>query len=259
MEREFRWTMMTPNELAEAIERMPLAIVPAGSLEWHGPHMTTGSDFLRGDAICAGVAERLDGGVVLPATWLAAPGFCNWRGTISFTPALVRQVALELYRELEKCGFRWIFVHLAHAGRMQVEAWEGAAKQYRDVGFAKIHVKHGPSGPFEHGLGGGHAGPDEAAELLAAEPAAVHLDRYDPDDTLLPKYARADGGPLDPWLYSRGLSEEAQASVHQFMAREQYTWSPDLAERVTPERAQALMNEICDKLADELTGWLAGE
>ncbi|MFW5867088.1 MAG: creatininase family protein [Armatimonadota bacterium] len=251
---ETRWTMMTPDELDAAIERLPLAIVPAGSLEWHGPHMTTGSDYLRGDAICKAVAERLGGGVVLPATWLGAPGFCNWRGTISFTPALVRQVALELYRELEKCGFERIFVHLAHAGAMQREAWQGAADQHRDIGFAKVLVKHGPSGPFEHGLGGGHAGPDEAAELMAAEPDAVHLDRYDPEDTLLPKYENCD-----PWLYARGLSEDAQAAVHAFMAREHYEWSPDLAETVTAEAARALMDEICDKLAEEVREWMSGE
>lgn len=256
---EVRWTMMTPDELDAAIERLPLAIVPAGSLEWHGPHMTTGSDFLRGEAICEAVARRLGGGVVLPPTWVAAPGFCNWRGTISFTPALVRQVALELYRELEKCGFEWIFVHLAHAGQMQREAWGGAAAQYRDVGFAKIHVKHSPDGPFEHALGGGHAGPDEAAELMASKAGTVHLDRYDPEDTLLPKYTRADGGPLDPWLYARGLSPEAQDAVHRFMAREHYVWSPDLAEKVTPQSAQALFDEICDGLAEEIREWMGGQ
>lgn len=259
MDTEVRWTMMTPNELDAAIERLPLAIVPAGSLEWHGPHMSTGSDFLRGEAECEAVARNLGGGVVLPPTWVAAPGFCNWRGTISFTPALVRQVALELYRELEKCGFEWIFVHLSHAGAMQREAWGGAAAQYKDVGFAKILVKHGPDGPFEHGLGGGHAGPDEAAELMVSKEGTVHLDRYDPEDTLLPKYTRPDGGQLDPWLYGRGLSEEAQESVQTFMAREHYTWSPDLAEKVTPEAAQALFDEICGKLADELREWMAGE
>lgn len=248
---ETRWTMMTPNELDAAIERMPLAIVPAGSLEWHGPHLSTGCDYQRGDAICQAVAERLGGGVVLPATWVAAPGFCNWRGTISFTPALVKQVALELYRELEKCGFEWIFVHLAHAGQMQVESWQGAADQYRDVGFAKIRVGHGLSGPFETALGGGHAGPEEAAQLMAAVPDAVHLDLYDPEDTLLPKYDNCD-----PWLYSRGLSEEAQERVHQFMAREHYQWSPDLAEKVTPEAARAHFNEVCDLLAEDIRGWM---
>lgn len=249
-----RWEMLTPTELDEAIARLPLAIVPAGSIEWHGAHMTCGSDFLRGEAVCTAVAERLGGGVVLPPTWVGAPGFCSWRGTISFTPALVRQVALELYRELEKCGFRFIFVHLAHAGQMQREAWGGAAKEYAGHGFARILVKHGPDGPFAAALGGGHAGPDETAELMAANPDAVHLDRFDPADTLLPQYEGCD-----PWLYSRGLSPEAREAVFRFMAREHWQWTPDLAQRVTPEAAQALFDEICDRLADELRAWMAAE
>lgn len=253
-ELSVRWEMLTPAELDEAIARLPLAIVPAGSIEWHGPHMTCGSDFLRGEAICTRVAERLGGGVVLPPTWVAAPGFCNWRGTISFTPALVRQVALELYRELEKCGFRWIFVHLAHAGQMQRESWEGAAREHAGHGRARILVKHGPDGPLAAGLGGGHAGASEAAELMAANAEAVHLDRYDPQDTLLPKYPHCD-----PWLYSRGLSPEAREAVFRFMAREHYEWSPDLAQKVTPEAAQALLDEVCDRLAEELAEWMAGE
>lgn len=247
-----RWEMMTPAELDKAIERLPLAIVPAGSIEWHGPHMTCGSDVIRGDAIGTAVAQRLGGGVVLPSTWVAAPGFCNWRGTISFTPMLVRQVALELYRELEKCGFRWIFVYLAHAGQMQYETWEGAAREYMDHGFARILVKHGPEGPLEADLGGGHAGPNEAAELMVADAAAVHLDRYDPEDTLLPKYEGCD-----PWLYSRRLSPKAREAVFNFMAREHYTWYPDLVEKVTPEAAQALFDEVCDRLADEVRAWMA--
>lgn len=251
-ELSVRWEMLTPSELDEAIARLPLAIVPAGSLEWHGPHMTCGSDFLRGEAIGTSVAERLGGGVVLPPTWVAAPGFCSWRGTISFTPALVRQVALELYRELEKCGFRFIFVHLAHAGQMQREAWGGAADEYAEYGSAKILVKPGPDGPIAATLGGGHAGPDETAELMAANPAAVHLDRFHPEDTLLPQYEGCD-----PELYSRGLSPEAREAVFRFMAREHWQWDADLARKVTPEAAQALFDEVCDRLADELRAWTA--
>ncbi|MEA3401860.1 MAG: creatininase family protein [Armatimonadota bacterium] len=257
-DRIVRWEMMTPEELDEAIEHLPLAIVPAGSLEWHGPHMSTGSDLLRGNAICTAVAERLGGGVVLPATWVAAPGFCNWRGTISFTPALVRQVALELYRELEKCGFRWIFVNLAHAGAMQRESWEGGANEYSRTGTSvRILVKAGPDGPLDSSIGGGHAGPNEAAELMAADPATVHLDRYDPEDTLLPKYDSAGGAACDPWLYSRGLTPESREAVFRFMAREHYEWDPELAEKVTPEAAQRIFDEVCDRLAEELREWMS--
>jgi len=244
---------MTPRELDEAIAHLPLALVPAGSLEWHGPHLATGCDFLRGDAICTAVAERLDGGVVLPATWVAAPGFCNWRGTISFTPALVRQVALELYRELEKCGFTHVFVLLAHAGAMQRESWGGAADEYTAASSLRILVAHGPRRPVDTGLGGGHAGAFETGELMAAHPELVHLECYDPQDTLLPKY---DG--CDPALYSRGLSREATQAVYDFMAREHYVWDPDLPTQVTPEAARRHWELMCDVLAEEVREWMSG-
>jgi creatinine amidohydrolase/Fe(II)-dependent formamide hydrolase-like protein len=98
--RLLHWTLMTPDDLDAAIAHLPLALVPCGSLEWHGPHLAAGCDYLRGEAICTAVAERLDGGVVLPPLYTTAPGFCNWRGSISFTPGLVKQIAGELYRSL---------------------------------------------------------------------------------------------------------------------------------------------------------------
>ena len=242
--------MLTPSELDEAIARLP-PIVPPGRSSGTDPYELR-PDFLRGAAIGTSVAERLGGGRAA-ADVVGAPGFCSWRGTISFTPALVRQVALELYRELEKCGFRFIFVHLAHAGEMQREAWGGAAHEYAEYGSAKILVKHGPDGPFAATLGGGHAGPDEAAELMVANPAAVHLDRFNPEDTLLPQYEGCD-----PELYSRGLSPEAREAVFRFMAREHWQWTADLAQKVTPEAARALFDEIYDRLA-ELRAWMAQE
>lgn len=250
---EYRWAMMTPVELDEAIRRLPLAIVPSGLLEWHGPHMSTGSDYLRGDAICLNIAKRLGGGVVLPCTWLGAPGFCNWRGTVCFTPTLVKSFALELFRELEKCGFKRIFVFLSHAGLMQEEAWEGAGKQYRKSGHAEIMIKSRPGSLPVNTLGGGHAGPDEAAQLYAAEPRAVHVERYDPEDTLLPKYEGCN-----PVFYSRGLSRNAAKEVENFMALEHYQWFEGLAEKVTPENAKSLSDETCDMLAEEIKEWIGG-
>lgn len=252
-DRLLHWAKMTPRELDEAIAYLPLALVPAGSLEWHGPHLATGCDFLRGDAICTAVAQRLEGGVVLPATWVGAPGFCNWRGTISFTPALVRQVAMELYRELEKCGFTHVFVLLAHAGAMQSESWGGAAEEYMSASPLRILVAHGPSRRLDTGLGGGHAGAFETGELMTACPELVHLDRYDPQDTLLPKYQGCD-----PELYSRGLSAQATAAVHEFMAREHYVWEPDVPQQVTAEAARRHFDLMCDALAEEVRAWLQG-
>ena len=246
-DRLLQWTLMTPNDLDAAIEHMPLALVPCGSLEWHGPHLGTGCDSLRGEALCTSVAEKLDGGVVLPPMYITAPGFCNWRGSMFFTPALVKQVAAEMYRELEKCGFNTVLMLLAHAGSMQDESFGEPAEEYMKTSDMQIIVRAAPREMPAVRLGPGHAQADEAAELLIAEPRAVKLDRYDPKDTLIPKY-----DDCDPELYCQGLSEQHHDSVRRFMAREHYDWQEDLTEVVTPESAQAFFDGMCDALANEL-------
>jgi len=253
-EREVRWTHMTPADLDAAIEHLPLALVPCGSLEWHGPHLAAGCDYLRGEALCMAIAQRLDGGVVLPALYTTAPGFCNWRGSISFTPGLVKQLAAEMYRELDKCGFRYALMLLSHAGAMQDESFREPAHEYMTHSDLQIIVKSGPSSRDpDVGLGGGHAQADEAAELFAARPEAVWPGRYDPRDTLLPKYEGCS-----PELYCGGLSEQHHEAVRRFMAREHYEWQEDLARVVTPAAAIRLFEATCDALANELRPLVTG-
>lgn len=241
------WALMSPSDLDAAISRMPLALVPVGSLEWHGEHLACGCDHLRGEAVCAAAAERLGGGVVLPSLWVSAPGFCNWRGTISFTPRLVKQVAAELYAELEKCGFRYVLVFLAHAGAMQSESFGEPAAAHTQRSEMKIIVRAGPSLREDVDLGGGHAQANEAAELLAARPEAVFLNRFDPANTRIPKYEGCKAAH-----YSDGLSPELHEPVRAFMARGHFSWQPHLAAKVTPEAARRLFEHVCDRLASEL-------
>lgn len=250
---DHQWTHMTPSELDAAIEAMPLAIVPAGSIEWHGPHLACGTDWLRGEAICAGVAERLGGGVVLPPLYVTAPGFFGYRGSVFFTPKLVKQVAAELYRELDKCGFKRVFVLLAHAGAMQSESFIEPANDYMQQSDMRILIRAGAEVRPECNLGGGHAQANETAEALAADERTVHLDRFDPTATRIPKY------DCDPALYCQGLSDGLHDAVRRFTAREHFTWQENLAEVVTPDAARTLFENVCDALADTLRAWIKGD
>ena len=246
---EKRWTHMTPPELDRAIEQLPLALLPAGSLEWHGEHLATGCDHLLSGAICMEVARRLDGGVVLPSMYITAPGFVNWRGSVFFTPALVKQVAAEMYRELEKCGFRYVLVLLGHAGAMQQESFAEPAARHMEHSNLRILVTAGPSPEGKVDLGRGHAQGNETAELLATHPEAVRLDRYAPSATLIPKYAGCD-----PELYCTGLSSGQHQAVRDFMGREHFRWQEDLVSRVNPENAKRLFDAVCDGLVTEARG-----
>ena len=54
-----------PDEFAERIKKMPVAFLPLGTLEWHGPHMPLGADGIQSKELFIELAGKM-GGVVLP-------------------------------------------------------------------------------------------------------------------------------------------------------------------------------------------------
>src|SRR5258708_16452841 len=63
---------LTQPEIAAQLKKNPLVILPAGSIQQHGPHLPTGTDTLAANVIAHAVAERMDG-LVLPPTPLGLP------------------------------------------------------------------------------------------------------------------------------------------------------------------------------------------
>ena len=64
-ENEIRYELMRPQDLVAARERAPIAYVPIGPMEWHGPHMAVGMDMLHAQTMALEAARKA-GGVVLP-------------------------------------------------------------------------------------------------------------------------------------------------------------------------------------------------
>jgi creatinine amidohydrolase len=66
METKVRYELMTPGEIVAARERCPVAYLPLGPMEWHGPHLPLGTDALVAHHLALRVAGIV-GGLVLPA------------------------------------------------------------------------------------------------------------------------------------------------------------------------------------------------
>src|SRR5437867_258873 len=69
--RTVEYELMRPPEIAQARARLPLAFIPIGPLEWHGPHLPMGMDGLHAHTVAVEVARRV-GGVVLPTYYLGS-------------------------------------------------------------------------------------------------------------------------------------------------------------------------------------------
>lgn len=65
---ERRYEFLRPAEIIALREEYPLAYVPLGTLEWHGPQNPVGLDGLKAHALCVRAANE-GGGVVFPTVW----------------------------------------------------------------------------------------------------------------------------------------------------------------------------------------------
>ncbi len=59
-----RLECLTQPEVAEQLKLNPLVILPAGSVEQHGPHLPAGTDSFAANIIAEAVAERMNGLVI---------------------------------------------------------------------------------------------------------------------------------------------------------------------------------------------------
>ena len=68
MSEEVRYEYLRPSEIIERRKQRPIAWVPLGTIEWHGPHNPTGLDGLKAHELCVRAAREA-GGLVFPVVW----------------------------------------------------------------------------------------------------------------------------------------------------------------------------------------------
>lgn len=189
-------------EVQQTVSEHPLAILPLGSLEFHGPHNPLGSDSI----IISGIAER----VALRSNALLFPTImftqcpahtAHFQGTISIRPELMTAYFAEILRNILHLGFRKVFILNGHDGN--IGPGRGAiaevANENKDAALMLASWwEFLPGdlmkslGMFHQGNGGhGHGGPLETSAVAAFRPDLVHTERARD----LPEPPDLSGGP----------------------------------------------------------------
>lgn len=166
----------------------PLAILPLGSLEFHGPHNPLGSDSIIISGIAERVAARTNGLLFPTVTFTQCPAqTANFRGTISVRPEVMSMYFADILRNILHLGFRKIFILNGHDGN--IGPGRGAIAQVADetkdaaLLFASWwEFLSGDMmkalGMFHQANGGhGHGGPLETSAVAAFRPDLIHLDK----------------------------------------------------------------------------------
>ena len=130
-----RFDELTDPEIAAALARSPRVILPMGSVEQHGPHLPTGTDFFAATAIALEVAGHLDA-LVLPLCPLGVtPMHMPYPGTVSLRPSTLQDVVADIGSSLAAHGAREFVILNWHEGNIPALAL-AAERLHREIGLA---------------------------------------------------------------------------------------------------------------------------
>ena len=175
-------------ELSAVVSQCPLAILPLGSLEFHGPHNPLGADSIIISGIAENVAARTKALLFPTIRFTQCPAHtANFAGTISIRPEVMTTYYADVLRNILQLGFRKVFLLNGHDGN--IGPGRGAiaqvANEVKDAAllFASWwefvpSPKMKELGLFKQANGGhGHGGPLETSAVAAFRPELVHLEK----------------------------------------------------------------------------------
>ncbi|MCE7481202.1 creatininase family protein [Microbacterium profundi] len=175
---EVRAELLSPAELDARIAENPLAYLPLGTLEFHGPHLPIGLDALNAHAVCIEAAAQ-GGGLVLPPVY---QGFGGGHGHYPWTIMMNDGAGIDAHlrstlTRLGDFGITTAVVFSGHFAPEQLDlidalqdSWNAEEQPLRVIATS---VDRCPSSP----LPPDHAGEFETTLLAGSAPDLIHLDR----------------------------------------------------------------------------------
>lgn len=174
-------------------DRSSIAILPFGAFEQHGPQLPLGTDTATASEVARRLAERLDAVLLPPVHYGDTWNNAGYPGTLSLSPETVTAIAVDLGRALADSGAELFVVVNGDWGNrnplaaaMRVLATDGRlraiALDYPGMDAAIENVRE--SRGAAPGLN--HAEEAETSIMLAIDPDAVHLDRYESSYPVFP-------------------------------------------------------------------------
>ena len=107
-----RYAELRPQQLESIVAEVPVAYVPWGALEWHGPHLPFGLDGFTAEAVAERAVQRT-GGVLLPTTWWPITTLPH-RFSLSICSEVVQALWDGIFAELARAGFRVVVLLSGH-------------------------------------------------------------------------------------------------------------------------------------------------
>ncbi len=212
-----------PREIKAEKERMPVAYVGLGILEWHGEHNVAGLDGVKADGIARRFAHRFGGVVMPPQFWGDdRSDICELQAGIEHTAPICEKMGYDVENiqrnaERDRLRGRWkLWIELVKHMFFEMESFgyrcivpipghyplfkplEQAIDEYRSEGGTCDIFTVKDTMFDDTGRAGDHAAKFETSLMMALYPDMVDIGRLDRDTT------RRNIGVIgeDPRLYA---------------------------------------------------------
>jgi len=172
---------MTWTEVDQAMKDRPVALLPVGATEAHGPHLPVSTDSVIATEMARRGAlklkERGISALILPAvTFTVAEFGADFPGTISLPAETAQVLVRDLCVTLAK-KFRAVALVNIHLEPQHMEALKKAVEEAKKAGtsvcFTDVTKKRWAETLGEAFLAGDHAGAFETSLMMAAAPEMV--------------------------------------------------------------------------------------
>jgi creatinine amidohydrolase/Fe(II)-dependent formamide hydrolase-like protein len=238
---------LLPHQFKKAVDEGWPLLVPAGCIEYHGPHMALGLDTIIVEELLEKVSARVNS-VVAPPFWYGPTGSAVTgaeRGTLDVSTERFGRHTKDVLNSFWSMGFKWIIICVHHQGldgpeslalrqaavevtfershQERGDAWWGKAPLGpQDRVFERIQVWPSvlPAAAASGVVMSDHAGYYETSLLMAARPELVQVELLGNDA---------------PW-YCKEASKASIVSGESMWQSMVKAWVDDLSRLVRPIR-----------------------
>jgi creatinine amidohydrolase len=166
-------------DVAELLEEVPVAVLPCGSVEQHGPHLPCGTDTMAARMVARELAERLGALYAEVGPYGVTPLHAGRPGTISLRRRTFEMLLMDVCGELVRMGAGTLILVNWHEGN--TASLNAVATDLQRGSNARVFVAQAcyvaerlyapEGGALTHG------GSIETLAVMAHDPSLVHIER----------------------------------------------------------------------------------
>jgi creatinine amidohydrolase len=178
-------------DVRDAIAATPIAVVPLGSIEQHGPHLPCGTDTFAAELVAEAIADELDALFVPFGPYGVTPIHAGHPGTITLRRSTFEALMTDICTELIDMGVETFVLVNWHEGNNASMDSISTDLQDRYPATTFVAVQSCYTAQRIYAEAGGeltHGGGIETLAVMAHDPALVRHDRVTvptrPDDAV---------------------------------------------------------------------------